>query len=88
LKEFTKIAQDYDRGRSGEDLDFWAGETKVLARLDVHDGPLVVGHAVHVEPAGGADHHVAVAGTGVTAGPRHEALFHHQAAESIEVVDH
>ena len=34
MKEFTKIAQDYDKGRSGEDVLFWAGETKGLARLD------------------------------------------------------
>jgi len=40
LKEFARIAQDYDRGRSGEDVDFWAGETKVLARLD--EGSLIL----------------------------------------------
>jgi ubiquinone/menaquinone biosynthesis C-methylase UbiE len=34
MKEFTKIATDYDKGRSGEDVLFWAGETKELASLD------------------------------------------------------
>jgi len=34
VNEFTKIAQDYDKGRSGEDVIFWAGETTELARLD------------------------------------------------------
>lgn len=34
MNEFTKIAQDYDKGRSGEDVIFWAGETTELARLD------------------------------------------------------
>jgi ubiquinone/menaquinone biosynthesis C-methylase UbiE len=32
--EFTKIAIDYDKGRSGEDVEFWAKETKRLANLD------------------------------------------------------
>jgi ubiquinone/menaquinone biosynthesis C-methylase UbiE len=34
VNEFTKIAQDYDKSRSGENVTFWAGETKELARLN------------------------------------------------------
>jgi ubiquinone/menaquinone biosynthesis C-methylase UbiE len=33
-KEFGKIAKEYDKGRSSEDVEFWAAETKRLAGLD------------------------------------------------------
>ena len=32
-KEFGKIATEYDKGRSSENVDFWAEETKRLAEL-------------------------------------------------------
>lgn len=40
MKEFTKIAGDYDKGRSGENVEFWAEETSRLALLD--EGSLVL----------------------------------------------
>ena len=40
MNEFTRIAQDYDKGRSGEDVVFWAGETTELAGLD--EGSIVL----------------------------------------------
>ena len=33
MKEFTRIASEYDKGRSSENVDFWTGETKRLAGL-------------------------------------------------------
>ena len=33
MKEFTRIAGEYDRGRKGEDVEFWAAETQRLAGL-------------------------------------------------------
>jgi ubiquinone/menaquinone biosynthesis C-methylase UbiE len=33
LKEFTKIAIDYDKGRRGEDIGFWAGEVERFGSL-------------------------------------------------------
>ena len=40
MKEFTKIAGDYDKGRSRENVEFWAEETLRLALLD--EGSLVL----------------------------------------------
>ncbi len=34
MKEFTRIASEYDKGRSSENVEFWAEETKRLACLD------------------------------------------------------
>jgi ubiquinone/menaquinone biosynthesis C-methylase UbiE len=34
MREFTKIAGEYDKGRRGEDVEFWAAETEKLAALD------------------------------------------------------
>lgn len=34
MKEFTKIAEEYDKGRRGENVEFWAGETEKYAGLD------------------------------------------------------
>ena len=34
MKEFTRIADDYDKGRRGEDVEFWAAETERFAGLD------------------------------------------------------
>lgn len=34
MREFTKIAQDYDKGRAGEDIGFWVKETERFASLD------------------------------------------------------
>jgi ubiquinone/menaquinone biosynthesis C-methylase UbiE len=34
MSEFSKIAQDYDKGRAGEDVRFWAEETERFASLD------------------------------------------------------
>jgi len=33
MTEFTKIATDYDKGRRGEDVGFWAGEAERFAGL-------------------------------------------------------
>lgn len=33
MKEFTKIAGDYDKGRRGEDVGFWAGEAERFGGL-------------------------------------------------------
>ena len=33
VKEFTKIAVDYDKGRRGEDVGFWAGEAERFGGL-------------------------------------------------------
>jgi ubiquinone/menaquinone biosynthesis C-methylase UbiE len=33
-KEFGKIANEYDKGRRGENIDLWGSETKQLADLD------------------------------------------------------
>jgi SAM-dependent methyltransferase len=40
MKEFTKVAREYDKGRSSEDVEFWAEETARLAYLG--DGSLVL----------------------------------------------
>jgi ubiquinone/menaquinone biosynthesis C-methylase UbiE len=56
VKEFTKIAQDYDRGRSGEDVLFWAGETKRLARLEEESVILDMGCGTGIYTIGLRDH--------------------------------
>ena len=56
MKEFTKIAQDYDKGRSGEDVIFWAGETKELARLDEESIILDMGCGTGIYTVGLRDH--------------------------------
>ena len=33
MKEFTRIAVDYDEGRRGEDVGFWAGEAERFGGL-------------------------------------------------------
>ena len=33
MKEFTKIAVEYDKGRRGEDVGFWAGEAERFGDL-------------------------------------------------------
>jgi len=40
MGDFTEIAKDYDKGRSGENIEFWAEEARRLARLG--DGPLIL----------------------------------------------
>ena len=40
MNEFTKVAGEYDKGRSSEDVEFWAEETARLA--DIGDGSLVL----------------------------------------------
>ncbi len=35
-KEFNKIAKEYDKGRSSENVEFWAAETRRLAGLTEH----------------------------------------------------
>jgi ubiquinone/menaquinone biosynthesis C-methylase UbiE len=40
VKEFTKVAGEYDKGRSSEDVELWAEETVRLA--DIGDGSLVL----------------------------------------------
>ena len=40
MGDFTEIAKDYDKGRSGENVGFWAEEARRLARLG--DGPLIL----------------------------------------------
>jgi len=40
MREFTKIAGEYDKGRRGEDVEFWAAETEKFAALD--DSSLVL----------------------------------------------
>jgi len=34
MKEFTRISGEYDTGRRGEDVEFWAAETEKFAGLD------------------------------------------------------
>ena len=34
MKEFTRIAGDYDKGRSGENIQFWAEEAQRLTNVD------------------------------------------------------
>ena len=34
MKEFTKIAEEYDKGRRSENVEFWAGVTEKFAGLD------------------------------------------------------
>jgi ubiquinone/menaquinone biosynthesis C-methylase UbiE len=34
LKEFTRIASDFDKGRKGESIDFWVGEVERFASLN------------------------------------------------------
>ncbi|MFQ6054253.1 MAG: class I SAM-dependent methyltransferase [Candidatus Bathyarchaeia archaeon] len=40
MRGFGEIAEEYDRGRRGENVEFWAEETARLAHLD--DGSLVL----------------------------------------------
>ncbi len=47
VKEFTKIAVDYDKGRRGEDVGFWAGEAERLGDLVVHVSPQLFVPALH-----------------------------------------
>ncbi len=56
MNEFTKIAHDYDKGRSGEDVIFWAGETKELARLDEESIILDMGCGTGIYTVGLKDH--------------------------------
>ena len=56
MNEFTRIAEDYDKGRSGEDVVFWAGEATELAGLD--EGSIVfdVAWATGIYTVGLRDH--------------------------------
>jgi len=56
VNEFTKIAQNYDKGRSGEDVIFWAGETKELARLDEESMILDMGCGTGIYTVGLREH--------------------------------
>jgi len=56
MNEFTKIAQDYDKGRSGEDVMFWAGETKELCCLDEESIILDMGCGTGVYTVGLVDY--------------------------------
>jgi SAM-dependent methyltransferase len=56
VKEFTKIAQDYDKGRSGEDVIFWVGETTEIARLDEESIILDMGCGTGIYTVGLRDH--------------------------------
>lgn len=56
MNEFTKIAQNYDKGRSGEDVIFWAGETKELARLDEESMILDMGCGTGIYTVGLREH--------------------------------
>jgi len=42
-REFSRIASEYDRGRSGEDLELWGNETKRLTSLEEEDIVLDLG---------------------------------------------
>ncbi len=59
MNEFTKIAQEYDKGRSGEDVVFWAGETKELAGLDEESIILDMGCGTGIYTVGLRDHALA-----------------------------
>ncbi len=56
MNEFTRIAQDYDKGRSGEDVVFWAGETTELAGLDEGSIVLDLGCGTGIYTVGLRDH--------------------------------
>jgi ubiquinone/menaquinone biosynthesis C-methylase UbiE len=43
VKEFSKISLEYDKGRSGENVEFWAQEVVKLARLDENSTVLDLG---------------------------------------------
>lgn len=43
MKEFSKISSEYDKGRSREDVEFWAEEAVKLARLDEGSAVLDLG---------------------------------------------
>jgi ubiquinone/menaquinone biosynthesis C-methylase UbiE len=43
VKEFTKIAVDYDKGRRGEDVGFWAGEAEKFGSLSSDSWVLDIG---------------------------------------------
>lgn len=56
LNEFTRIAQEYDKGRSGEDVIFWVGETAEFARLDEKSIILDMGCGTGIYTVGLRDH--------------------------------
>lgn len=56
MKEFTRIASDYDKGRSGEDVVFWAGETEDIAHIDEGSTVLDLGCGTGLYTMGLRDH--------------------------------
>ena len=56
MNEFTKIAKDYDKGRRGEDVVFWAGETTELAHLDEESVILDLGCGTGIYTVGLREH--------------------------------
>ena len=56
MNEFTRIAQDYDKGRSGEDVVFWVGEATEFARLDEGSIVLDLGCGTGIYTVGLRDH--------------------------------
>jgi ubiquinone/menaquinone biosynthesis C-methylase UbiE len=59
-KEFTKIAKEYDKGRSSENVEFWAEETARLTGIDGHSLVLDLGcgtglYTVGIEEETGAE---------------------------------
>lgn len=50
------IAQDYDKGKSGENVTFWAGETKELARLNEESIILDMGCGTGIYSVGLREH--------------------------------
>jgi len=55
VKEFTKIAVDYDKGRRGEDVDFWAGEAERYGGLSSGSRVLDLGCGTGLYTVGIAD---------------------------------
>ncbi len=56
MSEFTKVAEEYDRGRSSEDVVFWADETARLAGVDAESIVLDLGCGTGIYTIGIGSH--------------------------------
>ena len=56
MSEFTKVAKEYDKGRRGEDVGFWAAETQKLAELSAKSLVLDLGCGTGIYTIGIGSH--------------------------------